>query len=175
MVPSAFVRLEALPRLASGKLDRGALPEPAGVGRELEEAFVAPRTPVEKLLAGIWAELLGAAEVGIHDDFFELGGHSLLATQVISRLREACQVELPLRSLFEHPTIAGLALAVSESQGEEKDKRDGSLLSSRADPITRINRRSAGQLLAQLDQFSDEEVDSLLSDALAGRKINQRP
>jgi amino acid adenylation domain-containing protein len=109
MIPSTFVRLPALPLTPNGKLDRRALPEPDEERPDLERAYEAPRTPVEEALAGIWAEILSLERVGVHDDFFELGGHSLLATRVISRVRNAFQVELPLRSLFEEPTVAGLA------------------------------------------------------------------
>lgn len=108
MVPSAFVAMDAFPRTLSGKVDRRALPALEKAQPELADAFVAPRTPVEKRFAEIWEKVLGVEQVGIHDNFFELGGHSLLATQVISRLREAFQVELPLRHLFEAPTVAGL-------------------------------------------------------------------
>ena len=109
MVPSAFVYLDALPRTANGKIDRGALPAPDQSSAALEQSYVAARTPEEEKLAKIWAQVLKLDRVGIHDNFFELGGHSLLATQVMSRLREAFQVELKLRDLFEHPTVAGLA------------------------------------------------------------------
>ncbi|HEX7239559.1 MAG TPA: amino acid adenylation domain-containing protein, partial [Longimicrobiaceae bacterium] len=106
MVPAAFVVLERLPRNANGKLDRGALPAP-GPGRE--GAYVAPRTPAEEVLSGIWAEVLGTGPVGAEDGFFERGGHSLLAMQVVSRVRGAFGVEVPLRALFEARTVAGLA------------------------------------------------------------------
>jgi amino acid adenylation domain-containing protein len=109
MVPSTFMFLDALPLTPNGKVDRRALPAPDRVRPELERAFVAPRTPIEEMLAGIWAEVLGLEEVGIHDNFFELGGHSLVATQVMYRVRAASRVELSLRSLFERPTVAGLA------------------------------------------------------------------
>ncbi|MBD2559797.1 MULTISPECIES: non-ribosomal peptide synthetase [Nostoc] len=109
MVPTAFVMLEALPLTPNGKVDRRSLPAPDTVRPELNEGFVAPRTPVEDLLAGIWSQVLSLERVGIHDNFFDLGGHSLLATQVMSRLYKAFQIELPLRYLFESPTIARLA------------------------------------------------------------------
>ncbi|MBW4457214.1 MAG: amino acid adenylation domain-containing protein [Nostoc indistinguendum CM1-VF10] len=109
MVPTAFVMLEALPLTPSGKVNRRALPVPDKAQLQPEGIFVAPQTPVEELLAGIWAEVLGVEKVGIHNNFFELGGHSLLATRVISQLREVFKVELPLRRLFETPTVAGLA------------------------------------------------------------------
>ncbi|MDZ8261481.1 amino acid adenylation domain-containing protein [Nostoc sp. ChiQUE01b] len=107
MLPSAIVQLEALPLAPSGKVDRGALPVPS-FKNESELGFVAPRTPTEQIVADIWGQVLKQEHIGIHDNFFDLGGHSLLATQVISRLREAFKIELPLRSLFESPTVAQL-------------------------------------------------------------------
>lgn len=109
MTPSVFVELDALPLTPNGKVDRRALPAPDSMRSELAGTWVAPRTLVEEALAGIFSKVLGAAQVSIHDSFFDLGGHSLLATQALSRVREAFQVELPLRSLFEAPTVAGLA------------------------------------------------------------------
>jgi amino acid adenylation domain-containing protein len=108
MIPSAFVLLDALPRTPNGKVDHRALPAPDLERSRLETKFVAPRTPVEKVLAKIWGEVLGLERVGVLDNFFELGGHSLLATQVISRARENFEMELPLLRLFETPTISGL-------------------------------------------------------------------
>jgi acyl carrier protein len=109
MIPSAYVMLEALPLTPSGKVDRRALPAPDQVRPELRNSFEAPRTPLEEMLAQIWTEVLGVEHAGIHDNFFDLGGHSLLATQVISRLGDIFQVGIPLRYLFEAPTVAGLA------------------------------------------------------------------
>jgi len=116
MIPSVFVMLEALPLTPSGKVDRRALTVPDQNRPELQEAFVAPRTPAEKVIAGIWAEVLGLERVGVHDNFFDLGAHSLLATLVISRVRDAFQVELSLRSLFETPTVAGLAEVIQQAK-----------------------------------------------------------
>ncbi len=112
MVPAAFVSLDALPRTPSGKVDRQALPPPEAPPGELAPAYVAPRTPVEEVLAGIWAELFGVDQVGLHDDFFALGGHSLLAVRLFARIHKTFQVDLPLHRLFEAPTVGGLALAV---------------------------------------------------------------
>ena len=84
----------------------------------MEESFVSPRTLIEEMLAGIWCEVLEINQVGVHDNFFELGGHSLLATQVISRMRNAFEVRIPLRSLFEHPTIEGLAIEIIQNHVE---------------------------------------------------------
>ena len=109
MVPSAFVVLDSLPLTASGKVDRRALPAPDGSRPDLAEAYLAPRNRTEELLAKIWAEVLKLERIGIHDNFFELGGHSLLATQVASRIREVLRIELPLRAMFETPTVAGLS------------------------------------------------------------------
>src|SRR5262249_1713877 len=94
MIPASFMLLDALPLTPNGKVDRQALPTPDRARPELEEAFVAPRTPAEEVLAGIFSQVLGLNQVGVHDDFFDLGGHSLLATQVISRVQAALEVEL---------------------------------------------------------------------------------
>ena len=108
MLPSAYVVMDALPRTASGKVDRKALPSP--IQRSHEGArYVAPRNEVEQRLAALWMELLGTTRISVSDSFFDLGGHSLLATQLISRVRRAFQVDLPLQSLFEAPTIASQA------------------------------------------------------------------
>ncbi|MGB7440886.1 MAG: amino acid adenylation domain-containing protein [Coleofasciculaceae cyanobacterium] len=109
MVPSAFVFLDVLPLTPNGKVDRRALPAPNQTKRELEEDFVAPQDEVELQLTKIWEEVLGIQPIGVKENFFELGGHSLSVTQVVSRLREAFQVELPLRDLFELPTVVELA------------------------------------------------------------------
>ncbi|MBL0694525.1 amino acid adenylation domain-containing protein, partial [Comamonas sp. JC664] len=110
MVPSAVVALPALPLNANGKVDRKALPKPEAPKPVVSQAAAgAPRSPLEAQLVFIWSEVLGAAQVGIHDDFFELGGHSLLATQVVTRVREALGVDLSLSDLFARPTVAGLA------------------------------------------------------------------
>jgi amino acid adenylation domain-containing protein/FkbM family methyltransferase len=119
MIPSAFVMMDSLPLTPNGKLDRKALPIPESKRTDMEESYVATRTPIEEMLFFIWCEILDLKEIGIHDNFFELGGHSLLATQVISRLRKAFKLEIPLKSLFESPTIAGLAIRIAQNQAED--------------------------------------------------------
>ncbi|MEH1767283.1 MAG: amino acid adenylation domain-containing protein [Nostoc sp.] len=115
MLPAAFVMLEALPLTPNGKVDRKALPAPELTQLFSESDFIPPTTPIEQMLAGIWAEVLGIEKIGIYNNFFELGGHSLLATQVISQVRKVFQQELPLRRLFEQPTIAGLAKDIEKA------------------------------------------------------------
>src|SRR5262245_11797205 len=115
-MPSAVVVLDELPLTVNGKIDRARLPEPEAPHGDAH-ARVAPRTPAEMRLAEIWTEVLGAAEPGIHDNFFEIGGHSLLATRVISRARRSFDIDIPLRTLFEAPTIAGIAALIEAIQG----------------------------------------------------------
>jgi amino acid adenylation domain-containing protein len=134
MVPSAFVLLEALPLTPHGKLDYKRLPLPE---REGGENYIAPRTEVEEKLADIWRQVLAVDRVGVEDNFFELGGHSLLATQVISRMQDAFQKNLPVRRLFESPTIAELARSI-ESLLEPDVVDDLGDLS--LPPIERIDR-----------------------------------
>ena len=109
MVPNVFVRMETLPVLPSGKVDRRALPAPDRFERTQQADYRPPRTPVEETLCGIWEELLGRDPVGAEDDFFDLGGHSLLATQFVSRVQEALSVELPLSRIFQTPVLSELA------------------------------------------------------------------
>jgi acyl carrier protein len=144
MLPSAFVVLDALPLTPNGKLDRRALPLPDAAGLDTATSYVAPRTPTEEVLAGIWAEVLGQVQVGRHENFFELGGHSLLATQVVVRVRQVFAVELPLRELFTAPTVAGMAEAIVRARAEQQDH----------DELER--------LLAELDELSEEETQQLL-------------
>jgi acyl carrier protein len=159
MTPSDFVFLNVFPLTPNGKIDRFALPVPGQSRPELEQPYVAPRTEIEKELAGIWAGVLRRESVGIKDNFFELGGHSLLATQIVSRIREQFKLELPLRSMFESPTIAALASVLAELQ--QKTQRA-------AGP--ELKRRRSG---AKVDHLTPEEIDSLLSKVLSKADLTQ--
>lgn len=150
MVPAVFVVLDKMPLSPNGKVDRRALPIPEQVRPELEEAFVAPRNSMEEVVARAWGEVLGLEQVGVHDNFFELGGHSLLATQVISRLQQAFLVELPLRSLFESPTVAGLAGSI------EKAKSSGAQLQVPA--ILPVSRESYRMKVSSQGELTVPEV-----------------
>ena len=146
MMPSAIIELSSLPRTVNGKLDRKALPAPGAN----QATYVAPRTAVEEVVAGIWANVLWVDQVGVYDNFFELGGHSLLATLVISRVSSALNAEVPLRRLFEGPTVAELSTAI------EKARRNGSAPVSRIEPVARTSALPlsfAQQRLWFLDQL----------------------
>jgi amino acid adenylation domain-containing protein len=145
MLPSAFVLLDALPLTSNGKIDRKALPPPDESSLPQGADFVAPRTPTEEQLAAIWADLLGVPQVSVTENFFALGGHSLLAVRVLLRVQERFQVELPLSTLFEAPTVAELALKLVQVEAEQVDD---ALLS---------------ELLAELEETSDAEVHNLLA------------
>lgn len=119
MLPSAFMLLEAFPLMPNGKVDRHALPAPDQTRPELRQTFVAPRTPKEESIAGIWSSILGIERVGIHDNFFALGGHSLLAMQVISQMQNTLRITLPLRSFFDAPTVAEQAELLARSHASD--------------------------------------------------------
>jgi hypothetical protein len=120
MLPQALEVLPSLPRLANGKVDRARLPAPHW-GRDAEQAYVPARTELEAVLTEIWLEVLEVDKVGVHDDFFALGGHSLLATRLISRVRDRLELEVPLFSVFEDPTLAGLAKTVARTRTQTAD------------------------------------------------------
>jgi amino acid adenylation domain-containing protein len=120
MIPAAFMTLPGLPLTPNGKVDRGALPQPDPAQAQEGREMIAPRTPIEEVLAGLWTQVLNVEAVSMDDNFFELGGDSLLATQLITRLRHAFEVELPLHYLFESPTIAGLAEGIKLYQRSEQ-------------------------------------------------------
>ena len=114
MVPTAVVVLDKLPLTANGKVDRKQLPAPEAVGSS--RSYTAPSTPTEQVLAQIWSEVLKIKQIGADDNFFDLGGHSLLATQTISRVRENFSTDLALRTMFESPTLSGLAAAIDAAK-----------------------------------------------------------
>ncbi len=116
MIPSFFIILDELPRLPNGKIDRQALPSPRSVRPDMDVVFIPPETATEKTLAQIWKELLGIEKIGRHDNFFELGGHSLLAAQLVSRVRQKLQVEIPLKLVFTAPTLSHLAVSITTTQ-----------------------------------------------------------
>jgi amino acid adenylation domain len=154
MLPAEFILISALPRTAAGQLDIAALPLPDTERPPLEQTFVAPRTAVEKELGRIWSQVFGLAKVGIRDNFFHLGGHSLLATQVISRARDAFQIELAVRRLFESPTVEGLAKYIETArEGQVKVE-------------LRVTRSETEEILERLEELSEAEVDSLLAEML---------
>jgi acyl carrier protein len=154
MVPSSFVELAVLPRTPNGKVDRAALPGADRTRSQLAEVYVEPRNEMEAGLARIWSEVLRVERVGIHDNFFELGGHSLLATQVISRVRDAYKLEVPLRRMFETPTIANLAVAIMEKGLEQIGEQDG------LEMLQEVERLSADEVRIRLAENQQAQSHS---------------
>jgi acyl carrier protein len=157
LVPSAFIMLESLPRTLTGKVDRRALPAPGQLREPDEPEFVAPRTATEETIAGIWAEVLGVERIGVNDNFFQLGGHSLLATQVASRIHVAFQIDIPLRHIFESPTVAGLSVIVEEARASGEDEK-------------------IARLLERLEQLPEDEARAKLEElSLTGAGVDHTP
>jgi amino acid adenylation domain-containing protein len=148
MIPQAFVLLDALPLSPSGKVDRRSLPEP-DLGERPPASYEPPRTAAERTIAEIWTSVLRVNRVGIQDNFFALGGHSLLATQAMSRIRHVFGIELPLRTIFEAPTVTALASAITKQ------------------PFTR-DMAAADRLLGGVDELSEEEAERLLAAESSG-------
>ncbi len=169
MVPAAYVQMERMPLTANGKLDRKALPMPEGNVYAVR-TYEAPNGEVETGLVGIWADLLNVGRIGRQDNFFELGGHSLLAMQVTARIRRIFEVELAVRSVFEAPTIASLALEVQKAEAMGLKARS---------PIPQGLRHAAAAdasqeaLLIQLEKLSAQDARNLLKDLLDGKRDYQ--
>ena len=149
MVPSAFIILDTLPLLPNGKLDRQRLPYPDSSRPNLDTPFIVPETSVEQALAKIWAEVLNVNHVGAHDNFFDLGGHSLAATRIVSRVIKHFQVDLPLQSLFQSPTVAEMATVIAEHQGKKLDQKE------------------LGDILVKLESLTEEEAERVLSKSVS--------
>ncbi len=145
MMPSAFVLLDALPLTPNRKVDRRALPAPGRARPQLEVEFVAPCTPVEQVLVGIWCEVLQLECVGIHDNFLDLGGDSLRAAKVISRVLNTFRLELPLRSLFEAPTVAQMGRVINQNQAKTAGQEE------------------MARMLTELESLSDKEAQEFLA------------
>ena len=142
LIPATFVFLEALPRTRTGKLDRKALPKP-DLQRQSDDAFVAPRTSLESVIASIWKDLLKVDQISVEDNFFELGGHSIMATQAVNRIREKCASKLTLRTFLSSPVIADIARHIEAEQQLAEDTKMLQLLES----VKQLTADQAGALL----------------------------
>jgi hypothetical protein len=167
MVPASYWRLDSLPPLPSGKIDRKALSPSVGVPLRDGEELVLPRNEAESKLAEIWRELLAADRVGIDQNFFELGGHPLLVLQMIARIGRIFEVELPVRSVFEKPTIEGLAVELERAQALGLKAHTPIVPRHAASAITGASREA---ILSPLDNLSAAELQSLLNTRLDGKQ-----
>jgi amino acid adenylation domain-containing protein len=163
MIPAVFIRLASLPLTPNGKVDRRALPPPDYAARS-KETYVAPRTPIEVLLSGIWAEVLQVRRVGLDDNFFELGGHSLLATQIVSRVLQRLGVQLSLRALFEAQTVGTLAHRIQKLSGTEEKENDSTIVRTAREGAPALS--FAQQRLWFLEQLEGESASYNISSAV---------
>jgi amino acid adenylation domain-containing protein len=145
MIPSTFMFLESLP-LTNGKLNRSALPKPDARRPNLKTPYAPPRNDVERTLSQIWSEILSLDQTGIHDNFFDLGGHSLAATRVVSQVIKTFQLAVPLKALFESPTVADMALLIMQNQAKK------------------VGQEDLERMLAEVEAMSEEEANKLLPD-----------
>jgi hypothetical protein len=146
MIPSAFVVMDTLPRTITGKIDRLALPDAHQTNSAQAAIYEPPRTPIEEDVVIIWGHILGYSRIGIHDNFFLSGGHSLLATQLLSRVRNEFDVEIALRVFFDSPTVAGLALAITQQR------------------IKQENEYEMAMLIEEIKQLSDDVLEKMLDE-----------
>jgi amino acid adenylation domain-containing protein len=153
MIPHDFVTLEAIPLTDTRKVDRKALPDPGTSRPELTTPYVAPGTPIEKELTKIWAEVLSTDEVGIDDDFFDLGGHSLSATRIISRVIATFKLQLPVRALFDSPTVAAMSIVISSKERRKASEED------------------LKQLLSEVESLSEKTSEELLAEQVKSKTI----
>jgi acyl carrier protein len=150
MIPAAWVALRQMPLTPNGKVDRRALPAPQSRPEELGE-YVAPRTELERILTELWAQLLRVDQVGVEDDFFELGGHSLLATQVVVRIQSQLSIDVPVKAVFECPTVEKLAARVEElREARLLDELRGGEIEGLLESVAAMSESSAQQLLREL-------------------------
>ncbi|HLG65938.1 MAG TPA: amino acid adenylation domain-containing protein, partial [Ktedonosporobacter sp.] len=145
MIPTYFIFLDSLPLTTTGKINSRGLPLPNEAIDRGNKTFIPPRNPVEKMVADVWMQVLGLAQIGIYDDFFALGGHSLSATQVISQIRSDLEIDLPLRSIFEEPTVAGLAEIIIQNEIEQADEQ------------------TLRETMEELEHLSKDELQALLA------------
>jgi amino acid adenylation domain-containing protein len=145
MIPAVFMKIEDFPLTGNGKLDRNSLPAPSAARPDLDAEFVEPETPVERLVAKIWTEVLSLDQVGVHDNFLDLGGHSLTATRLVSQIIKQFQLDIPLRFLFQSPTVAEMAAVITEHQAKNPAEQE------------------VESVLVELESLSDDEAERLLS------------
>ena len=164
MVPDIFMMIDELPLTPNGKINRRALPSPSRTRGEIESGYIAPRNAVEEVVAGIWSGVLGIEMIGVYDNFFELGGHSLIATQVVSRVRERLGQELTLRSVFEQPTVAGMAEKIDRQRGKER-------LTEKVERVERKGRQELSYSQQRLWFIEQMEGSSSAYDMAVGVRI----
>ena len=157
MVPGTVMLLEEMPLTLNGKIDRKRLPVPEHARPELETSYEQTQSPLEEVLVMIWSEILGMDRIGVHDNFFELGGHSLLATQLVSRMRKVFQIDIPLRNIFEAPTVRELA----ELLMVDKDRR--------------LRLEKTAELMLSLADLSDEEAEKIFAEKSSPKKNQEKP